>query len=92
MMELTVAAADAYMATNINSSLIQSVQSSTALATCLGVSLSIVCMRAMMMLYFQVALVLSMSSVCIVSTCCNHSTSDINAFQLIVRWVLTRDF
>lgn len=38
MVELTVAAADADMAANINSSLIQSVQTTTALATCLGVS------------------------------------------------------
>ena len=34
-----MAAANADMAANINSSLIQSVQTTTALATCLGVSL-----------------------------------------------------
>ena len=38
MVEFTVAAADAYAAASINSSLIQAVQNTTALATCLGVS------------------------------------------------------
>lgn len=36
--EMSVAAADEYMAGSINSSLVQSVQNSTALARCLGVS------------------------------------------------------
>ncbi len=39
MVEFTVAAADAYSAAAINSSLIQSVQNSNAMATCLEVSL-----------------------------------------------------
>ncbi len=39
MVQLTVAAADAYSAAAINSSLIQSVLGSNAMATCLEVSL-----------------------------------------------------
>ena len=38
MVQFTVAAADAYLAAAINSSLIQSVQGSNAMATCLEVS------------------------------------------------------
>ena len=78
MVDLTVAAADADMASTINSSLIQSVQNSTAFATCLGVSLPVLsvhdCVQAYKLLYItkvtKVALDTRSCASCMLSNAC----------------------
>ena len=69
-----MAAADAGMASTINSSFIQSVQTSTALATCLGVSLLVlsvhVCVQALKLLYFPEVTTVQMTPAAVHSVCC----------------------